>query len=224
MAKGESCPACGVEVTPDRKFCPSCGEKLDPGNGHLGPPEESSDLQRDSGQGHGSRWLATVLILLVLGVVGGGVGYLIGSLGTRDSDTARSADSQAGAGNGDASLGSDGPIDQDALPQVLCAKGISPVSLEARVRPTECTFLRDGAPPDPPSVDFTSAESLDWTEWGPEKATAEGFFVAMGMNPATFELSEPRLVCGETVFTRIRVTRPGYPVTSPGPIEDCATR
>lgn len=154
------------------------------------------------------------MVVLTLSVIG--VGYVTSVL--LGNDPLSSGDSESSTVSA-ASSESNKPI-----PKVICADSVSPVELSLQTKPEQCTILSEGASDNPPGSDFNDLYELKWTSWGPERAAAEGFFLQMGKFEALFEFSDPRLVCGETVFTRFRSIQAGYTPVLPSPITSCIDR
>lgn len=191
------CPACGTDNPAGGRFCTTCGKQLE---SRAAPSDEQSEIRTEAdGPRRRFSWPIAISLLVSLAIAGAGIGYFAGSMDGND-----------GGPNGGTGGKADTPPDPTtSLPKVLCRVGeFENFKLTLTSQPRECEVLSKGAPIDADSTGTAVALDLDWVEWGPEGARANGnFFVSSaGPRPVTVRLSNPKVVCGSLVFTEFSAT------------------
>lgn len=88
-----------------------------------------------------------------------------------------------------------------ATPKVFCFAANLNNPAKAKVKPSYCRLSTDTSSPNLMSMfQFYKAS---WSKWSRSEAVGRGLFATQSNNPraATLRLSNPRRVCGRTMFT-----------------------
>ncbi len=88
-----------------------------------------------------------------------------------------------------------------ATPKVFCFAANLKKPAKAKVKPTYCRISTDTSSPNLTSMFQFSKAS--WSKWSRTVAVGRGFYATQSNKPlaAVLRLSNPRRVCGRTVFT-----------------------
>ena len=104
-----------------------------------------------------------------------------------------------------------------STPKVVCKAAVFGKRFLLNREPSECLFHQEGAPSWAGLQAITVGQEMNWSSWGGQTARASGkvFISSAGPKPARFLLKRPRKVCGQVVFTRLRVNLDGLPSGGP---------